>query len=762
VSFLAPLFLLGAAAIALPVIFHLIRRTTRERTPFSSLMFLNPSPPRLTRRSRLEHLLLLALRCLVLVLLAAGFARPFFRKQVAGNDSAIGSRRRIVMVDASASMKRAGLWPEALRKADAALSSASPVDQVAVYTFDRQLHPLMTFDQWNGLTPGERASRALQSLKQTSPGWAATRLGDSLISAAEILADATTKTVTSAGEIVVITDLQEGSHPEQLQGYDWPKNISVQIQPVKASSQGNASLHLVTETDAADTAAAPGVRVRVSNSAGSRYEKFKLGWATADGRGFEGKAMDVYVPAGQSRMVNLARGGEDTLKGGQQTAANEGNTVKGGHRTDARNKEGPKGIESQTITGREANPKPGSGAAGVNASTGQKLEIVLLQGDDEDFDNRVYVAASAPTQARIAYFGSEDIRDAHGALYFVDRAFQGTRKQTMKLTISAQDKPAPSAELQAANLLIGAGKLGDKEAASIAELVHSGKTLLFALAGEADAAALGRIINRSPVTLSEARVSNYAMLSEIDFRHPLFSAFADPRFSDFTKIHFWKYRVIKPADLPSNARILAKFDAGDPAIVEIPVAAGRVILFASTWRPADSQLALSTKFVPLLYSLLEQSSGPAPAPTQYYIGDPIPVASAAAEANREWTLNGPDGSRLKLAAGETNFFGAMSPGIYTLNSGEKTTRFAVNVDPLESRTAPLASDEFEKLGVPMAQLTDSNVQTRRQAQLQNTELENRQKLWRWLLLGTIGVLLIETWLAGRTSRALAVQGGSAA
>jgi hypothetical protein len=64
--------------------------------------------------------------------------------------------------------------------------------------------------------------------------------------------------------------------------------------------------------------------------------------------------------------------------------------------------------------------------------------------------------------------------------------------------------------------------------------------------------------------------------------------------------------------------------------------------------------------------------------------------------------------------------------------------------------------------VPMAQLTDSNVQTRRQAQLQNTELENRQKLWRWLLLGTIGVLLIETWLAGRTSRALAVQGGSAA
>src|SRR6266542_657688 len=35
-SFLAPLFLLGAAALALPVLFHLIRRTSREKITFSS------------------------------------------------------------------------------------------------------------------------------------------------------------------------------------------------------------------------------------------------------------------------------------------------------------------------------------------------------------------------------------------------------------------------------------------------------------------------------------------------------------------------------------------------------------------------------------------------------------------------------------------------------------------------------------------------------------------------------------------------------
>src|SRR5207302_8278221 len=142
-------------------------------------------------------------------------------------------------------------------------------------------HPLVTFDRWNGFAAGERSSRALQAFKQTLPGWGGTRLGDALISAAEVLADATGNAATRAGEIVVITDMQEGSHPEQLQGYEWPKNISVQIQAVKSSGHGNASLHLVTESDAVGSGgveAASAVRVRVGNSADSKYEKFQVGW----------------------------------------------------------------------------------------------------------------------------------------------------------------------------------------------------------------------------------------------------------------------------------------------------------------------------------------------------------------------------------------------------------------------------------------------------------------------------------------------------
>src|SRR6185369_13883767 len=159
-NFLAPLFLAGAAAIALPVVFHLIRRTTRERTAFSSLMFLEPSPPRLTRRSRLEHILLLILRCAVLCLLALGFARPFIKKMIDSPASAIGARQIVVLVDISASMRRANLWNEARTRVQSILGKTSPADQVALVAFDRHTHPLVSFEEWNAAPAGERAALA--------------------------------------------------------------------------------------------------------------------------------------------------------------------------------------------------------------------------------------------------------------------------------------------------------------------------------------------------------------------------------------------------------------------------------------------------------------------------------------------------------------------------------------------------------------------------------------------------------------------------
>lgn len=49
-SFLYPLFLAGFAAVGLPIILHMIRRHTRKRVTFSSLMFLRTTLPRFKNR----------------------------------------------------------------------------------------------------------------------------------------------------------------------------------------------------------------------------------------------------------------------------------------------------------------------------------------------------------------------------------------------------------------------------------------------------------------------------------------------------------------------------------------------------------------------------------------------------------------------------------------------------------------------------------------------------------------------------------------
>src|SRR5215216_3803314 len=125
-SFLAPLFLVGAVAIAGPILFHLIRRSVRERVKFSTLMFLKPTPPRLTKRSRLENLILLLLRCGIICLLAMSFARPYFQRSAAEPPKAAAGKRIVVLLDTSASMRRQGLWDAAKRAASAAVRRAEP------------------------------------------------------------------------------------------------------------------------------------------------------------------------------------------------------------------------------------------------------------------------------------------------------------------------------------------------------------------------------------------------------------------------------------------------------------------------------------------------------------------------------------------------------------------------------------------------------------------------------------------------------------
>lgn len=113
-GFLAPWFLIGAAAVALPLWLHLLRQYKRTPQPFSSLMFFERRVQSSVKHRRLRYLTLLALRMALLVLLALAFASPFVNRR-----SEVANRRTltVIAVDRSFSMRAGDRMQEAKAEA---------------------------------------------------------------------------------------------------------------------------------------------------------------------------------------------------------------------------------------------------------------------------------------------------------------------------------------------------------------------------------------------------------------------------------------------------------------------------------------------------------------------------------------------------------------------------------------------------------------------------------------------------------------------
>ncbi|MBA3485202.1 MAG: BatA domain-containing protein [Pirellulales bacterium] len=75
-GFLTPLLLGGIALVAIPVALHLVMRRQPKEFTFPALRFVQQRRDANRRRMKLRHLLLLALRCLLIAGLAAALARP--------------------------------------------------------------------------------------------------------------------------------------------------------------------------------------------------------------------------------------------------------------------------------------------------------------------------------------------------------------------------------------------------------------------------------------------------------------------------------------------------------------------------------------------------------------------------------------------------------------------------------------------------------------------------------------------------------------
>jgi hypothetical protein len=189
-TFLAPVFLAGVAAAAVPILLHLLKREPEARVKFSAVKLLKRAPVEHTQRRHLRELILLALRVTALVLLALAFARPFF-----ASGAAIGeARATIVALDTSYSMSAPGRFDRAKQLAKEAIGRAPSSDLVGVVAFADNA-------QITAKPAGDRVL-ATAAIDAAVPGFGATRYRAAISAASQMLGG-------RPGTIVVVTDLQE-------------------------------------------------------------------------------------------------------------------------------------------------------------------------------------------------------------------------------------------------------------------------------------------------------------------------------------------------------------------------------------------------------------------------------------------------------------------------------------------------------------------------------------------------------------------------
>jgi hypothetical protein len=82
--------LLGGAAVAIPIVLHLVMRQRPKVVEFPAVMFLKARREANRRRLQLRHWILLALRCLAVALLALTLARPSVASALVGNWIMVG------------------------------------------------------------------------------------------------------------------------------------------------------------------------------------------------------------------------------------------------------------------------------------------------------------------------------------------------------------------------------------------------------------------------------------------------------------------------------------------------------------------------------------------------------------------------------------------------------------------------------------------------------------------------------------------------
>ncbi|MDP4200689.1 MAG: BatA domain-containing protein [Bacteroidota bacterium] len=565
-TFLNPLFLIGLAASALPVLFHLFARRKSRRVEFSSLRFLQKLEKTSMRAVKVRQILLLIVRTLLVTAVVLAFARPALRGYLGGFfGSSHANTSMVFLIDNSASMSRSDDRGELLKQSkEAAISLVGALGEGDEAT----IIPLASIERGKEYRPVHTKREVLAEINDVHMADRGATLPDGLRMASAVLA----QSHNVNKEVYLFSDAQARNLKETQGG---PAGGTLpQSDTSKAMKLFDASTKFFTMT------VGQGERLNGRNLSLDSLKPVTTVFEPGRPISFEAWVRNTTTEAASNAVLSLFYNGDRVAQ--KTIPAISANAT-----------------ERVEIQG----PLRGSGRVAVRAE---------LEPDALPFDNARFAVIDVPSSRRIGIFTQDP-----GSATFVTLALSQTlvqsqtgmpfttevrRMQELRSLASFPDR------YDAIFVLLGPTTLEEADRAALKSFLASGRGAgIFLMPGldiaaaSKDMTALGLPqILRKDGTPNDA--THYQSFAQFDFAHPFFSGMFEAisttggalRGIESPKV-FESYAV-----QPNIGLALIKLSNGAPFLSEIPTGKGDVLLFAAPPTMQFSDLPRKSIFLPLI------------------------------------------------------------------------------------------------------------------------------------------------------------------
>jgi hypothetical protein len=688
-AFLAPLFFVGLAAVAIPVFVHLIQRERRDVVEFPSLMFLRQIPYQSVERRRIHNWWLLALRTAAMALVIAAFARPFFNQDpIKAAAASSGAREIVILLDRSASMGYGNHWTRAQDEARKIARTLRSDDRATLVLFDRGVEEAL-----RGVSnPGELES----AIGAATVGSGSTRYAPALREAQSLLS----RSDRARREAYLISDFQKSGW-ERQEEIHMPEGAV--ITPISVADMETSNVSVTS--------------VGIQRASFSGEERVTLTAALVNRSGTAAKEtvrLEIDGRSVESRDVTLAPNTSEAVTFNPLTVS-EANT------------------RGAIRTGSDSMPKDNDFYFVLSPS--RPISLLLVQAD------------GAP---------------AAGNLYLTT-ALDLSRTPPFTTDVVTASRMTPG-QLDGRSIVIlnDASPLPSTIADQLRRFVEQGGGLFIVLGDRSPLPASSPLVPGSVGAPVDRLNFRGGTLGYLDYSHPVFEQFKEPREASFANARFLRYRALAPA---ATDHVLARFDDGATALVERRVGSGRVLAFTSTLDGDWNDYPKHGMFVPVIHEVAKYLAQYSDPEAWHAVGRMLdisaPIASIVRQGDVRTTTGAtavvvaPSGQQVTLGGRGAGSIELAEQGVYSVRlPGQGDRRpyaVAVNLEPAESDLAALSPVEFLTAATGRSSVAAPG-QSLDHPELTPQDLEKKQSVWWYLLVGGLIALLVESALSNRISR----------